>query len=147
MTKEFFQYVGLPMMRYTLRESEESGPGRAPIEGTHGEIVVCALPDCQQLFEVVKGIELVTSIEVFVIFSVAALNLAVMPGCVGLDPLVPDSQLGKFFVHFAAEPGTGPGWSGCSLAAGALPKTPPVPRVGSCGAYRGSASAPHLYAD
>lgn len=40
------------------------------------------------LFKVIKRIEYMGSIEVFVIFMVRALNLTVVPGCIGLYELV-----------------------------------------------------------
>ncbi len=79
-------------MRYRKREGEESGPGRVPIERTHGKIVVCAFPNSKLLFEVIKRIELVASIEVFVIFPVAPFNLAIVPRRIRLNELVPDAE-------------------------------------------------------
>ena len=40
------------------RKRSENLPGRAPAEGTHGEIVVFVLPYCKLFLEVLERIEL-----------------------------------------------------------------------------------------
>ena len=49
--------VGLSMMCYRKRESEEGLFGRVPIEGAHGESVIFPVPDGNLLFEIVEGKE------------------------------------------------------------------------------------------
>ena len=78
-----------------IRESREDLIGRAPVEGTHGEIVVLVLPGGQLFAEVVKGIELVGGVEVFVILPMAALDFAVVSRSVDLNEFVLDPQLVK----------------------------------------------------
>ena len=59
-----------------------------PIKRAHGEIIVFSAVNSKLLFKVVKRVECVSGIKIFVVFTVAALDLAVMSGCVGLDELV-----------------------------------------------------------
>ena len=47
------------------RESGKRLRGRAPVEGPHGEMVVSAFADRELLFEVIKGIETVRSIGIY----------------------------------------------------------------------------------
>ena len=72
-----------------IREREKDLFRREPIERTHGKIVVFSAVNSKLLFKVIKRVECVGSIEVFVIFAVRALNLAVVPRRVWLDELVP----------------------------------------------------------
>ena len=65
---------------------------REPVERAHGEVVVLSVPNGELLLEVLKGIKLMRSIEVFVIFPVAALDLAVMPGSVGFNEFVANTE-------------------------------------------------------
>ena len=81
-----------------IRESGKDLFRRAPVEGTHREVVVFVLPYGELLAEVVKGIELVRSVEVFIVLAMAALDLAVMARCVDPDELVPDPQLVERFL-------------------------------------------------
>lgn len=53
-----------------IRKSEQDVFRRAPIERTHREIVVLTLTNSQFLFEIVKGIEFVGSIEFFIVPAV-----------------------------------------------------------------------------
>ena len=64
-----------------------------PIQGTHGEIVVASEMNGKLLFEVLKGMESVGRIEVFVVLSVRTFHFAVVPRSIGTDELVPYSQL------------------------------------------------------
>ena len=52
--------------------------GRVPVERTHREIVVFSVPDGKLFLEVLKGIELVRSIEILIVFAVATLDLTVV---------------------------------------------------------------------
>lgn len=63
----------------------------APVERTHGEIIVFSIPDSKLFLEVFKGEELVVSIEILVILTVAAFDLAVVPWRVRLNELVADA--------------------------------------------------------
>ena len=64
-----------------------------------------------------EGIELVRGIEVFVVFAVAALDLAVMAGRVDLNELVPDTQLVKRSLKERRAIGFGAGHLGGKLRA------------------------------
>ena len=77
------------------RESGKGLRGRAPVEGTHGEMVVSAFTDSELLFEVIKGIETVRSIELLIVFSVRPLDLAVVPRGKNSNELVPDAKLAQ----------------------------------------------------
>ena len=71
---------------------------RAPIKRSHREIVVLFVPDSKLLPEVFKRIERVRGIEVLVVFTVTALDLAVVTGRVYLDAFVLDAELFKRFL-------------------------------------------------
>ena len=62
---------------------------REPVKRTHGKVIVFSAVNSKLLFKVVKRIKSVSGIKIFVIFSVAAFNLAVVPRRVWLDQLVP----------------------------------------------------------
>jgi len=66
---------------------------RKPIERTHGKIVIVSIPNSKLFLEVFKGEELVVSIEILVILTVAAFDLSVVPWRVRLNKLVPDAEL------------------------------------------------------
>ena len=78
-----------------IRESGKGLSRRAPVEGTHGEMVVSAFTDGELLFEVIKGIETVRSIELLVVLSVRSFHLAIVPWRVNSDQLVPDPKLAQ----------------------------------------------------
>ena len=61
---------------------------REPVKRTHGKVIVFSAVNSELLFKVVKRIKSVSGIKIFVIFSVAALDLAVVPRRVWLDQLV-----------------------------------------------------------
>ena len=56
-----------------------------PVEWSHREVVILTLAHSKLFFKVSKAIEFVASIELLVIFPVAAFNLYVMFGCIRLD--------------------------------------------------------------
>ena len=60
------------------RERIEGLFGRAPVERAHGEIVVFFIPNSKLLLIVGEGKEPVRGVEVFVVFAVTALDLAVV---------------------------------------------------------------------
>ena len=66
---------------------------RLPVERTHGEIVILSLSGGKLLLEVLEAVELAAGIKLFIIFSVAAFDLSVVPWSKGPDPLVPDTEL------------------------------------------------------
>ena len=66
-------------------ESEQDLFGREPVKRTHREIVILALASGKLLFEVIKGVELVYSIKLFIVFAMTAFYFAVVLGCVRLD--------------------------------------------------------------
>ena len=66
-----------------MRSSGEVRKGllrRAPVEGAHGKTIVLFIPNRKLSLEVIKGIELVRGIEVFVVLAVAPLDLPVVSG-------------------------------------------------------------------
>ena len=60
-----------------------------PIKRAHGEIIVFSAVNSKLLFKVVKRIKSVSDIEVFIIFAVRALDLAVVSRRVWPDQFVP----------------------------------------------------------
>lgn len=64
-----------------------------PIQRAHGEVVVASVVYGGLLFEIFKGMEPMCYIEVFIVFSVRSLHLAVVPRCVGTHELILYSQL------------------------------------------------------
>ena len=68
---------------------------RAPAEGTHREVVVFVLPDSKLFLKVFEGIELVGSVEILIIFAVAAFYLPVVTRREDFDELVADTQFFK----------------------------------------------------
>ena len=75
-------------MCYNIRKRKEGLFRREPGERAHREIIVFSVPDGKLFLEVVEGKELVGSIEVFVIFAVAALYFTVMSGRIRFNELV-----------------------------------------------------------
>ena len=51
---------------------------RAPVERTHREIVICPFSYGELLFEVLKRIEAMQSVELFVVLAVTALHFTVV---------------------------------------------------------------------
>ena len=86
--KQVFIAVGLS----NILDSELSG--RHPAEGPHGGVVGSAVVDGKLLCEVIQGIEGVARVEAFLILTMAALHLAVVPRRVRTDQLMPDAQFG-----------------------------------------------------
>ena len=76
-----------------IRERRKDLIRRAPVEGTHREVVVFSVPDSKLLLVVVEGKELVVGIKVFIVLAMAALDLAVMPGSERLNTLVLYTEL------------------------------------------------------
>ena len=58
------------------------------MERPHWKVVGTAVMYNELLFKVCKGIKAVGSIEAFLVFAVAALHFAVMPGCFGANCLM-----------------------------------------------------------
>ena len=56
-------------------------------------MIVLSAVNSKLVFEIGKGIEFMRSIEIFVIFAVRTLDLAIMPRCKRLNELVPDAEL------------------------------------------------------
>ena len=73
------------MMCDNIRERKESLFRRTPAERTHREVIILSIPDSQLLPEVLERKELVGSVEVFVVFTMAALDFPVMSWCVRLN--------------------------------------------------------------
>ena len=62
-----------------IRESEKNLFRRTPVKRSHRKIIVLTLANSKLFSEIIKGIELMRSIKIFVIFSVTAFYLTVMP--------------------------------------------------------------------
>ena len=60
---------------------------------THGEVIVLSVPDSKLPLEVAEGKELVIGIKVFIVFAMAALDLAVVPGRERLNAFVLNTKL------------------------------------------------------
>ena len=78
------------------RESGMDLSGRAPVEGSHGEMIVGTLSNSQLVFEVLKGKEPMGSVELLIVFSMTTLYFAVVPGRIGFDQPMPDPQPFQF---------------------------------------------------
>lgn len=79
------------MMRYRIGERRKDQFRRASVERTHREIIVFSIPDSKLFLEGFKGEKLVVSVEILVILTMAAFDLAVVPWCVRLNELVADA--------------------------------------------------------
>ena len=75
-----------------IRERRKDGHGGHPVERAHGKAVILPLADSKLFDKVIEGIEGMTGIKFFVIFSVAAFHFAVMPRSKGTNLLVPDAK-------------------------------------------------------
>ena len=71
--------------------------GRHPVERSHGESVIASLPDSKLFGKVIEWIEGMASIEFLVVFSVAALYLAVMSWGKRANLFVADPHLSQSF--------------------------------------------------
>ena len=65
---------------------------RAPVEGAHGKTIVLFIPNRKLSLEVIKGIELVRGIEVFVVLAVAPLDLPVVSGSEDSDSFMSNTE-------------------------------------------------------
>ena len=63
-----------------------------PVKRTHREIIIFSIPDSKLFLVVVEREKLVGGIEILIIFAVAALDLAVVPGRIGLDELMLNTE-------------------------------------------------------
>ena len=70
-----------------------------PIERTHWEIIILALPYSKLFLKVGKGIKLMGSVEFLIIFAVATLHLAVVSWSERLDLFVADAELCQCFLE------------------------------------------------
>ena len=69
-----------------------------PIERTHWEIIILALPYSKLFLKVGKGIKLMGSVEFLIIFAVATLHLAVVSWSERLDLFAADAELCQCFL-------------------------------------------------
>ena len=67
--------------------------GRKAEERSHREVVGELVVDGELTSEVIRGIKGVGRIEALLIFSMAAFDLAVVPGSIGTNELVSDAEL------------------------------------------------------
>ena len=101
------QIVGLSNILY--RERKETLTRRSPSEGTHGTGVAGTLVGSELPTKVGEGVETVVGVETFLVFAVAAFDLAVVTGRVGADQLVEDTEFsgGAFKQRRKIPPGIG----------------------------------------
>lgn len=74
------------MMRYKnfledfakANESFDIIRGSLPVKRTHRKVIVISVMNSKLLFKIIKRIKPMKSIEIFIIFSVRTLNLAIM---------------------------------------------------------------------
>ena len=64
-----------------------------PIKRTHGKLIILTVPNRKLILVVLERKELVGSIEVFIVFSMAPFDLSVMSWRIWPNELVLDSQL------------------------------------------------------
>ena len=86
------------MICYKEEKRDKASKGGEPVERTHGEIVVLALPEGKLRREVGEREEPVRSVEFLIVFAVTALNLAVVAGSVRPYEFVLDAEFGKGFL-------------------------------------------------
>ena len=79
------------MMCNRKREVEKCLFRGDPVERTDGEIIVLSLASGKLSSEVGERIELVGSVELFVVLAMAALHLAIVAGRVRSDGFVADA--------------------------------------------------------
>ena len=84
-----------PVGLSNILDSELSG--RQPAEGSHGQVVRATVVDSKLLCKVIQGLERAARVEAFLIFAVAALDLAVVPRRIGANQFMPDAKLGGSF--------------------------------------------------
>ena len=87
-------YIPRPLVGLSnILDSELSG--RQPAEGSHGQVVRATVVDSKLLCKVIQGIERAARVEAFLILTVAALDLAVVPRRIGANQFMPDPQFGS----------------------------------------------------
>ena len=64
---------------------------RLPFKWPHRKSIVFSRVKSKLIFKILKGIEFMSSIEIFIVFSVRPFDLTVMPGCKGANQLVSDA--------------------------------------------------------
>ena len=64
----------------------------------HGKVVGTAVMNSELFFKISQGEGSVDRIKAFLVLPVAALEFAIMPGCVSTNELMPDSQVGSSFL-------------------------------------------------
>ena len=72
---------------------DSKGSRRKPVERSHRQVVGTAVMRRKLNRKILQGEEGVAGIEALLILPVAALHLAVVPGCVRPDQLVPNAQI------------------------------------------------------
>ena len=71
---------------------------RAPAQGSHRDIVRTPKMCSELILEVGQGVEIVGVVESFLIFSVTALDFAIMPWGIGPDEPDLDAELCSSFL-------------------------------------------------
>ena len=87
------------------RKSAQGLFWRAPVKGSHREIVVLSLPLCKLSLEILKRIEGMRRIKLLVVLAVAALYFSIVSGGKWLNKFVLDSQVIKGFLKQSLLPG------------------------------------------
>ena len=80
-----------------IRKRIEDMFRRVPVKWPHWEVVVLSLPDRKLFRKILKGKERMADIEFFIIFSVIAFYLAVMPWIKRFDLFIQDAELSQRF--------------------------------------------------
>ena len=85
--------VGLSMIRYTKsKEIVEHHLGRLPLKRAHRESIVFSTVDGKLVFEIIKREELVSSVEILIVFAVGTFYFTVVPRSKDADSLVPNTM-------------------------------------------------------
>ena len=81
-------------------ERKKDSPRRLPAEWSHGEIIILPLTHGKLFCKIIKGIESMRGIELFIIFSMTAFHLPVMSWSKRTNLFMLDSE---FFQRFFKE--------------------------------------------
>ena len=68
---------------------------RKPVEGSHGKVIGTTIVDSKLVCEIIQRIESMAGIEAFLVFTVTALDLAVVTRGIRANEFVAHSQLGS----------------------------------------------------
>lgn len=86
----FFKHV----MQPGVKEQYKFLPGRKPAKGAHQEVIGAILAHSSLYTKIGKSVAALSSIKTFLVFTMAAFRLAVLPRRVRLDQFAADIQSG-----------------------------------------------------